>query len=229
MRVALDHVQHIAGDLGRSRLVLPYLDEADRDLIEAANPGMVRWFALGREAIFDRITDGPGSGWHRSSKVGYVLRRDQRLIDDAGTGSCTAVWSDVEAEASRLISDNNVRHGQRDHAEFVKMRHREWDECENAELVVFAARAGSVRGYLSAVAWQDELDLYEVGLSAHEGPAPARTPVYLSLLIHQPRAFAELHGLRRIRAGLGSETPKSSRGARMVAVYGGVAAVGSRG
>lgn len=224
MRTILDQVFGVATDLERDCVVFPYLDQTDRGMINDAHPGAVQWSALGREAVFDQDPNPTDGSRHRASKVAYVLRRDARLIEAAGTEARTTGWSEVEADATQLIADNNARHGQRDHPQFVHMRHREWDACENADLVVFAARAGAVRGYLTAVVWEDELDLYEIGLTPDADPA--RTPVYLSLLIHQPRAFAETHGLRRIRAGLGSESPKSSRGARMVPVFGGVAEPG---
>jgi hypothetical protein len=100
------------------------------------------------------------------------------------------------------------------------MRHTEWSQCAGVELVVFAVSSPAASGFLTALAWKDELALYEIGLTGEDGRE--RLAAYLSLLFHQPHDFAASRGLRTIRAGLAAEVPKSSRGALFTELSGGV-------
>src|SRR5262249_34661327 len=107
-----------------------------------------------------------------------------------------------------------------DHPEFAAMRYQQWELCPSVRLVVFRAATSGVSGVLTALVWRNDLELYEIGLTGTEGPH--RLAVYLSLMFHQPFAFARQEKLNNIRAGTASEVPKSSRGATLRNLYGGV-------
>jgi hypothetical protein len=200
-------------------LVFPYFSEAARDTLTAASAGRIAWRVLAREAHFGNILD-PRREDRLSSRVRGVLRHDRRLLAQADlTGQVTS-WPDMAAEAADLIAAHNIRKGKPDHPEFVHMRYQQWEQCRSIRLVVFTAAASDVSGLLTALVWRDDLELYEIGLTGSEGPH--RLAVYLSLLFHQPFAFARQEKLRNIRAGTAGEIPKSSRGATLRNLYGGV-------
>lgn len=200
-------------------LVFPYLYAGARAALTEATGDRIAWTLLRREAHLRGVAE---AGWERSlgSKVNGVLRRDRRLIAAADLDRSTHTWPEVEDEAGELVAAHNVRKGDPDHPEFVRMRYAEWQQCEGVQLVVFRAAAGEVRGVLTALVWQDELELCEIGLTAGEGPR--RLAAYLDLLFHRPLAFARSRGLRAIRAGSAAEIPKRSRGAVFEDLYGGV-------
>lgn len=200
-------------------LIFPYFDAAAAMALTAASGGGIKWAPLAREA---RYADVHEPDWERCmpSRVRGVLRRDRRLMQACNLTTSVTDWHAVEENASELIASHNVRKGQRDHPEFVRMRHAEWSQCAGVELLVFAVSSPAIRGFLTALAWKDELELYEVGLTGEDGRE--RLAAYLSLLFHQPRDFAASRGLRTIRAGLAAEVPKSSRGALFTDLSGGV-------
>ena len=198
-------------------LVFPYLYAGARAALTEATGDRIAWTLLRREAHLRGVAD---AGWERSlgSKVNGVLRRDRRLIAAACLDRSTHAWPEVEDQAAELVAAHNVRQGDPDHPEFVRLRYAEWQQCEGVELVVFRAAAGDVRGVLTALVWQDELELCEIGLTGGEGPR--RLAAYLDLVFHRPLAFVRSRGLRAIRAGSAAEVPKRSRGAVFEDLYG---------
>lgn len=200
-------------------IAFPYIfPQAQRALAEAAK-GAITWSLLGREARLPGVGD---LAWEESqkSRVRYVLRRDRRLMAQAGVTATASEWSAAEAWACELIAAHNVRKGLPDHPEFVRMRYQEWAECPGVELVAFTATAGRVAGVLTALVQATELELHEIGLSGDEGAE--RLAAYLALLFHEPVKFARLRGLRNIRAGTDATIPKTARGATLSDLYGGV-------
>jgi hypothetical protein len=217
LREALAAIAAVAAASGRW-MAFPYVfPEARRVLADVTGPALA-WSPLGREAQLR----GVGQAWEdrQKSRVRGVLRRDRRLIAEAGVAVTECAWPEAEDRACELIAAHNVRKGEHDHPEFVRMRYREWEECPAVELWVFAAAAAGAAGLLTSLVWDDELELQEIGLSGDEGPA--RLAVYLTLLFHHPLRFARARGLRKVRAGFGAEVPKASRGAMFAELSGGV-------
>jgi hypothetical protein len=180
---------------------------------------MTSWTHLGNEAKFTD-THLPDRTDRLGSRVRGVLRRDQRNIARHGFRTGVKRWAESSDEMLDLIATHNMAKGQTDHPEFVRMRHDQWDRCDGVEVVMFTLASETIRGVLTALVWSGELELYEVGLSGEDGPE--RMAAYASLLFHQPLAFAAEHGLHSMRAGLAAETPKSSRGATLSELSGGV-------
>ncbi|MGH3374697.1 MAG: hypothetical protein ACRDP6_08150 [Actinoallomurus sp.] len=200
-------------------LVFPYMDTATKAALAEAGDGGIAWTVLRREA---RLSGVLNPEWERElgSRVHGVLRRDQRLIEAAALHRSQPAWADIADEAGELIAEHYVRKGEPDHPEFVRLRHAEWDQCDGVELVVFATAVDDVRGVLTALVWEDELELRDIGLTVSD--SPHRLAAYLDLLFHRPLEFARARGLRTIRAGHGAEVPKRSRGAVFQDLYGGV-------
>ncbi|HEV2452090.1 MAG TPA: hypothetical protein VGS62_09195, partial [Streptosporangiaceae bacterium] len=190
-----------------------------RDALSAAACERIAWAPLGPEAHIRGLLD---PDWESSlpKRVRYNLRHDRELVATAGIVSGQSSWSGIEDAASELIAKHNIRKGQPDHPEFVRMRHQQWADCAQAELIVFTARSPAVTGVETAVVWKDELDLREIGLTGDEGAD--RRAAYLDLVFRQPIAFARTHGLRRIRLGMEVDRVKAGRGAVMQDLYGGV-------
>ncbi len=204
-------------------LIFPYFDPAARMALTAAAGGGITWAPLAREA---RYADVHEADWERRlpSRVRGVLRRDRRLMQECDLTTSVTDWHSVADKASELIASHNVRKGQPDHPEFVRMRHAEWSQCAGVDLLVFGVSSPAISGFLTALAWEDELELYEIGLTGENGRE--RLAAYLSLLFHQPRDLAARRGLRTIRAGVAAEVPKSSRGALFTELSGGVLSAG---
>jgi hypothetical protein len=199
-------------------LIFPFVfEEAQRAL--AAAEGAIAWKTLGEEAQLRGVAD---PGWE--SKLTGRMRRNFRLdraaIAAAGLGGSMHAWHEVEEQVAELIAEHNIRLGRFDHTEFVKLRSRQWDRCEAVEFFVFAAESSTVKGYVTAWVWEDELDLYEVGL--HGEPGPDRFAAYVDLAFIQPLRFAQARGLNRIRLGMAAGQTKAVRGAVFTSVYGGV-------
>lgn len=219
LRTLLASIARLAIEGGGKCIVFPYIYPQDKDALTQATRGKITWTELGREAHLDDVTD-PGWEEHLSSRVRYVLRRDRRLISEAGVSGRICGWAEVADSACSLIAEHNIRKGKFDNPAFVLMRHQEWDDCPAVKLLVFTASAGSISGVLTAFEWNGQLELYEIGLN---GAASAdRIAVYLSLVFHLPLDFARSQGLAHIRVGRAAETAKSARGARLVQLYGGV-------
>jgi hypothetical protein len=87
----------------------------------------------------------------------------------------------------------------------------QWDECAEVTVVVLHARAGAHEGAVTLLLFRDEMEVYEVGLP--DQASPCRRALYACLTFHEPMRVARSHGLRTVRAGLGSAQPKRIRGA----------------
>jgi hypothetical protein len=200
-------------------LSFPYFTSAARNALSEAADGHIAWVVLGREA---NMLDVAQPGWEASlpRRVRYNLRHDRELIAAAGITSGLCSWSEIADTACELVAKHNIEKGYLDHPEFVRARQRRWTGCPEAEIVVFTATSPLVTGLVAGVRWNDELILTELGLTGDEGAA--RRAVYLDLAFHEPIAFAQSHGLRRIRYGLEAEKVKAGRGAVLHDVHGGV-------
>jgi hypothetical protein len=218
LRQVLSVMARVAAGQDRC-LSFPYFSSAAKDVLSAAACGRIAWASLGREAYLRDLAD---PGWESSQpkRVRYNLRHDKDLIASAAITSGQCSWPEIEDTASDLIAAHNVMKGQPDHPEFVRMRHQQWADCPQAELVVFTARSAVVTGVETAVLWNNELDLREIGLAGDEGAD--RRAAYLDLVFRQPIRFAQSRRLRRIRLGMGAEMVKSGRGAVLQDLHGGV-------
>jgi hypothetical protein len=200
-------------------LVFPYLLPDAQQAVTAATAGRIGWAPLAREARLARVSD---ADWYAGmpGEVRRNLRRDQKLIAAAGIVPSRHSWPEVEELASDVIAEHNVALGRFDHAEFVRMRNREWDACPGVELTVFGASTASVTGFVTALIWQDRLEAYEIGLRGEHGPQ--RFAAYLDLVFYQPLRTAQAAGLTDIRLGVTSERVKAGRGAVFADLRGGV-------
>lgn len=217
----VDAIAAIAAGQDR-HLVFPYVFPPVKDALDAATGGRISWVTLGEEA---RLRDVLDAEWEQrlGARVRGVWRRDRRLIAASGAVVAWASWPEAEELASDLIAAHNVRKGQFDHREFVRMRYREWGECQSVRLATFTVSLPArpdIRGVLTALVWQRELELYEIGLSGE--PGPERLAAYLTLLFHEPLRYARAHRLPTIRLGLGAQAAKGSRGAEFVTLHGGI-------
>lgn len=200
-------------------LVFPYLYAHDKDIVDQALPGAVAWTRLAREAHFEGIAD-PRREERLGSRVRGVLNHDRKLIEQEGVVTGCEEWDAVAEQASAAISDHNNRHGYPDHPVFVRTRHDQWADCDGVRIIVLTATCRDISGVLTALLWQDELELREVGINGV--PGRQRLAVYVSLLFQQPLLLAAAHGVRAIRCGILAEKPKASRGAVFRDLYGGV-------
>lgn len=200
-------------------LVFPYTLPAARQALTAATGDRIGWASLGREARLPGIAEPDWLSTVRAD-VRRNLRRDPKLIAAAGIRASRHSWPEVEELASVLIAEHNTAQGRFDHAEFVKLRNREWDACPGLELTVFGARSATVTGFVTAFVWQDQLELYEIGLRGEKGPE--RLAAYLDLVFQQPIRLARATGLTGIRLGVATEQVKASRGAVLHELSGGV-------
>jgi hypothetical protein len=200
-------------------LVFPYVYGDTRTALAVATGDSITWTALSREA---RLYDVSNPQWETSlgSRVAGVLRHDRKIIAAACVEGAVSSWPQNGSAASEMIAEHNERKGRPDHPAFVQFRYSEWQQCDGVELIVFSAAASGVSGVLTALVWQDELELCEIGLTGAHGPA--RLAVYLDLLFHRPLDFARGAKLRDIRLGYAAEIPKKSRGAAFEVLFGGV-------
>lgn len=200
-------------------LAFPYLLPDAQPAVTAATAGRVGWAPLAREARLARVTD---ADWYAGmpGDVRRNLRRDQKLIAAAQIVPSRHSWPEVEELASEVIAEHNIALGRFDHAEFVKLRNREWDACPGVELTVFGASTASVTGFVTALIWQDRLEAYEIGLRGEHGPQ--RFAAYLDLVFYQPLRTAQAAGLTDIRLGVTSERVKAGRGAVFADLSGGL-------
>jgi hypothetical protein len=214
-RRAIREAARLAVDSGRC-LVFPFFYSRSRRILDAATDGRIRWTVLEHEARFDDVQRADGRG----ARVRGVLRRDRRLIEQAGTVASVVPWHDAAGPAAVLIADHNRRMGEPDDPEFVRMRYEQWSACDEVQVVVFDVRAEALHGVLTALVWRDSLELLEIGLP--ESDDPVRLALYLDLVFHRPFAYARRNRLATIRAGTAARTPKASRGATFEPLHGGV-------
>jgi inosine-uridine nucleoside N-ribohydrolase len=214
-RNALREVARMAVESDRC-LVFPFVHARARRILDAATGGRIRWGVLEHEARFHNVLQAEGT----TARVRGVLRRDRRIIERAATTASVAPWQDAAPQAAGLIAEHNLRLGRLDDPEFVRMRYTQWADCAGVRVIVFDARAGSQHGVLTALVWQDTLELLEIGLPPSDDPA--RLALYLDLIFHRPHAYARENRLNTIRAGTAARTPKASRGAAFEPLHGGV-------
>jgi hypothetical protein len=200
-------------------LVFPYISSETRDTLSAAADGHIAWVTLGPEARMHDVSD---PGWEASlpKRVRYNLRHDRELIAAAAIISGQCSWPEIEDTASELIAKHNIGKGYPDHPEFVRARQRQWADVPQAELLVFTVKSTAVTGVETAVLWNDELVVSELGLTGDQGPD--RRAAYLDLVFRQTISFAQSRGLRRIRYGMDAEKVKAGRGATLQDLHGGV-------
>jgi hypothetical protein len=201
------------------RLVFPFFSDRSRRILDHATDGCIQWCIVQREAIFPDVL-GPDREARVGARVRGVLRRDRRLIDQTGTVGSVIAWESADHRTYDAIAEHNLRKGRFDHPELVHLRYAQWLACADVEVIVFEVRAGPLSGLLTALVWQNELELYEIGLP--ESDHSARLAVYLDLVFHRPFEYARRHQLKNIRAGIAGVTPKASRGAIFAPLYGGV-------
>ncbi len=218
LRALLAEIARFAAEQDRCLAFAYLFPEARRSLAEATDDA-ISWTRLAQEGRLQGVTE-PDWPDRLAGPIRRNLRRDRARIVEAGIVSDQHAWSEVEDAASAVIAEHNVAKGGLDHAEYVKMRNREWQACQGVELVVLSARCAAASGYLTALRWQDSLELYEIGLRGEHGPD--RLAVYLELMFHHPIRLAQARGLRWIRLGLAAEQVKAGRGADLEEVYGGV-------
>lgn len=215
--------RHVLPEVARAlpgiRLIFPYMYASDKNAIDGVFPEKTIWTRLAREARFDDISD-PQREKRLGSRVRGVLNHDRRLIEKAGVVTSWKQWCSIADHASALISDHNNRQGNPDHPHFVRMRYDQWSACGGVQVIVFTATCRNITGMLTALLWEDELELREIGINGT--PGDERLAVYISLLFHQPFRLASAHKLNRIRCGIFAEKPKASRGATFRTLYGGI-------
>ncbi|GIH27850.1 hypothetical protein Aph01nite_61600 [Acrocarpospora phusangensis] len=219
-RDCLREVARIAVESDRC-LIFPYVYARARRILDAATGGRIRWGVLEHEARFHDVLRTEGT----PARVRGVLRRDRRIIEQAVTTASVVPWQAAAPRAAGLIAEHNLRLGQLDDPEFVRMRYAQWADCAGVRVIVFDARAGSQHGVLTALVWRDSLELHEIGLPPSDDPA--RLALYLDLIFHRPYAYARENGLNTIRAGTAARTPKASRGATFEPLLGGVLDAGN--
>ena len=219
----LAQIARLAADEGRG-LTFPYVYQDTRDALTQAAAGLVTWRLLGREAVLRGVCD-PDWETRIGSRSRQYLRRDRRLIAETAITSEVRAWTDiagtaVEDTACELIAAHNVAKGRPDHPEFVRMRFRQWAQCAEVECFAFMANTGVFRGVVAAMVWGDDLEMSEIGLDKGEGPE--RLAVYVDLVFMQALEFARQRGLQNVRLGPEAERPKTSRGAELSELFGGV-------
>jgi hypothetical protein len=214
-RDGLRELARIAVELDRC-LAFPFMHERSRRILDAATGGRIRWAVLKHEARFDDVlrNDPPGS------RIRGVLRRDRRLIEQVAPIVSVIEWKHADPRSATMIAEHNVRKGQPDHPEFVRLRYDQWSDCTGVQVIMFDGWAGSLHGVLGALVWHDSLELLDIGLP--DSDDPARLALYLDLVFHRPFAYAREHRLSTVRAGTAARTPKASRGATFEPFLGGV-------
>jgi hypothetical protein len=217
----LGQIARLAADEGRS-LVFPYVYEDTKNALTRASGDRAASRLLGREAVLSGVSD-PGWEDRLGAHARYEWRRDRRLIAESGVISQIKAWADVEDTACELIAAHNVVKGRPDHPEFVRMRYRQWAQCAQVECLAFTASTRTLHGVTTALVWNGEIEVYELGITGL--PGPDRRALYLDLVFRQPLGYAQRHGLQTIRLGMMAETPKSSRGADFRNIYGAVISV----
>jgi hypothetical protein len=220
-RHVLAEIASLAAEEGRG-LIFPYHYAAAKDALTRASDGGIAWSPLEREAVL-RDVSSPTWEADLGSRPRYSLRTDAKQIAAAGLTSAVRTWDEVEESVSELIADHNGEKGRADHPEFVRMRYREWARCDGVGIVVFTSESKTVYGVVTALIWNGDLEMQEVGLTGP--PGPDRHAAYLDLVFRQPIEYARAHGLRDIRLGPMALKPKASRGAFFRELYGGTLSV----
>ena len=218
LRVVLERMEAVAAAEGRT-LFFPYLLSSERRALDlAAAPGRVRWAAFGADAVMREVSAGDWPS-RLSSRIRRTLRQDAERSASYRMESGTCQWEDVEDQACLMIAAHNIQKGADDHPEYVRLRYRELARLR-ARCVVFTTRWGGRLALATALAWRDELAMFEVGLPA--APGPDRHAAYVEVAFGQSLRYAREQGLRTVRFGIESPVPKAARGAVFDDVYCGV-------
>lgn len=212
LRAVSDAVADLAELRGRA-LFLGYLDDRQQRLAEGLF-GPVKWLADYEDFVYpEQVVHGNTD--ELPAKVRHNIRADERQMAQHRITVDVVPWRDHQGNAGELIAAHNNRMQTMDHPALARYRMDQWDECPEVSVHVLHARAGDgEEGVLTVLRYRDELEVYEIGLPEHGGPA--RRALYTCLIFHGPRQVARDHGLRRVRAGLTAGTPKRLRGAETV-------------
>jgi hypothetical protein len=216
-RLVLARIAALAAEEDRG-LLFPYLYSGDKEALDQAADSRISWNLLAREGLLRNVSS-PAWEAEIGSRPRYSLRTDAKQIAAAGLTGGVHAWPDIEDTACKLIADHNTMKDRPDHPEFVRMRYREWARCDQVHCVVFTTESKSVYGVVTALIWNGDMEMQEVGLEGPQGPD--RHAAYLDLVFRQPIAYAKAHGIRDIRLGPMAETPKASRGAVFWDLHGG--------
>lgn len=201
----------IDGLQGRE-LFFGYFDERQQRLAEAIF-GPVEWLAGFEDFVYpEKIVLGSLADVPR--EVRQTIRHGERQIAAHRIAVEATPWREYRGGACELIAEHNKRMGMADHPELVRYRMDQWDECEGVTVVVLHATAGDDEGAVTLLIYRDEMEVYQIGLPGRE--SPRRRALYACLTFHEPMRIARGHGLRTVRAGLGTARPKRLRGARAV-------------
>ncbi|MER6543880.1 hypothetical protein [Streptomyces sp. NPDC001250] len=217
LRGLLVELAGLAADEDRC-LVFPYMYNDARNALAAATSDRIVWARLGREAHVFGLSD-PQWETRLPSKVRNTLRRDQRKIAAVPMTVGAASWDEVHFWAAELISSHMAGKGHQEMPEFVSFRYSDL-ECSDVDLMAFTAQSAGLRGVQTILLWQDELEVYEVGLTGDD--SDERFALYVNLVFHLPFQYARSRGIDHIRLGSKAETPKAARGAIFEDYYGGI-------
>lgn len=199
-------------ELAGRDLFLGYLDESQQKLAEVLF-GPVDWlesyedFVYPAPIVLGSLADAPRS-------VRQTIRSGERQLAEHHVEATTVPWAGYDGDGCDLIAAHNRGKGMADHPELVRYRMDQWAECAEVTVLLVTATAGGLTGVTSLLLFRDEMEVYEIGLPAGEGAA--RRAVYTCLTFYEPRRIARELGLRTLRAGLGTGTPKRMRGAEAV-------------
>lgn len=221
MRRLLVELATLAADEDRC-LGFPHISAEARDALIAAGADHTVWTDPTREAHVAGLSD-PAWESHLRKRVRQNLRDDRRLVETFAVTEKPeggAPWDEVRSWAAELISQQHDAKGNPEPPEFVDFRYSELQENPDLEVVAFVAEAPGLRGVTTAVVWDGEMEVCEVGLPGEHGKV--RLGVYLSVLFRQPFRYAQAHAIDRIRYGRTSESSKAGRGAEFTQWYSGV-------
>jgi hypothetical protein len=201
-------------------LAFPYMHADARNALAAATDDRIVWAQMARESHVFGLA-APDWESRLPAKVRNTLRRDQRRMADMGVTNGVAVpWDEALPWAAELISHQHSIKDDPEIPEFVNFRYSDLHESPDLDVFVFTARSPSLLGVSTIVVWEDELEVFEVGLRGEN--SEERLAVYTSILFHQPFQYARARGIDHIRLGSTSETAKAARGAVFTECYGGV-------
>lgn len=216
MAVILKRMEAEAQAQGRI-LFFPFLPSAERDALDRAAPGRIRWTLFGADAVIrDIAPDWPA---RLGSRIRHTLRKDAERARRLGMTSGTCRWEEIEDQACALIAAHNLEKGTGEHPEYVRLRYQELAEVR-VPCVVFTVRWEGGLALSTALVGNGELLMFEVGLP--ELPGPDRHAAYIEAAYSEPLRYAREHGLSAVRFGVKSPAPKAARGATFDDVYCGV-------
>jgi hypothetical protein len=200
-------------------LTFPFVYSDVKDALAAATDGRIVWSQLAREAHFFGLSDVQ---WESTlkQKARNSLRHDRSMIASVPMVVKRIASDEVEPWVFELIAHQNSRKGEYELSEFVDYRYSVWQENPDIDLMVFTAELPDLRGVSTMLFSQDEIEVYEVGLTGDE--SNERLAVYLNLLFHLPIQYAKARGIDHIRLGSRAEYSKAARGAVFRELHGGM-------